>query len=274
MRCNFEACPCRAGCWHLTRAHRLSCNPKLPEDVRNAYAGGLPVLVQKRLDQPLRWKKPRRIGVQFMGDMFDNQVPYSWQLQVFKKGIEASIQHQFFFLTKQVGNMKDAVLNTFRDRQRMIPMNFYWGISVTDQEDADRMLPELLRIPGRHWVSVEPMLGPVDFSYNRFCGKMGWGPPDPPRKNGDHVERLRTQSKWVLSKISLVVLGCESGKNRRPCPIEWMVDVVQQCKAAGVPVWVKQLLMPRFHAGYGECVYDVVHDINLFPKELQVRQRP
>jgi len=70
-----------------------------------------------RLDKPLHWKKPRRIGVCFTGDLFDSEVPYSWQLQVFKKGIEASIQHQFFFLTKQVSNMKDAVLNAFRDRQ-------------------------------------------------------------------------------------------------------------------------------------------------------------
>ena len=61
-----------------------------------------------------------------------------------------------------------------------------------------------------------------------------------------------------------VVVGCESGPNRRPCKIEWIESIVDQCRARDIPVFVKQLDIN------GKCE----RDITKFPKHLQIRQVP
>ena len=84
------------------------------------------------------------------------------------------------------------------------------------------------------WVSCEPLLGPIDLD-----------------------AMAEPKYKWV-------VVGCESGPNRRPCKIEWVESIVEQCRAANVPVFVKQLDIG------GRCVTD----INKFPEHLRIRQVP
>jgi len=194
-----------------------------------------------RRDKPLHWRKPRRIGVSFTGDLFDEQVPIEWIDDIMAIIADGkSEKHQFFILTKQPGNMERML------REYHIHLNTWLGISICDQEDADQMIPELLRVPGKHWVSWEPALGPVDLSdyiWVRMAGRDGL--------------------TWAHG-FDFIVLGAESGPKRRPCPIEWMVVVVEQCRAAGVPVYVKQL----------DIGGKVVHDINLFPEALKVRELP
>lgn len=208
----------------------------------------------ERLDKPLHWRKPRRVGVCFTGDLFDEQVRDELIVQVFDI-MRQCPQHQFFVLTKQPRRMADFALRlrftAIHDRgmwlsddrngkgYRVLGGNgctgmpwVHLGISITDQDDADRMIPEFLQIPGKRWVSWEPALGPVDME--------------------------------DINDIDWFVLGCESGPRRRPCPHAWMIDVVEQCRAASVPVWVKQIDLDG----------RVCHDISRFPKELQVRQWP
>lgn len=89
------------------------------------------------------------------------------------------------------------------------PKNIWPGTSIEDQESADRRIPELLCIPAAgRFLSVEPLLGPI---------------------------------KLDLTGIDWVIVGGESGPNARPCNIEWIRDIVRQCKAAKVPCFVKQL---------------------------------
>lgn len=90
--------------------------------------------------------------------------------------------------------------------------NVWLGTSVSDQETADRMIPELLKcrdLAAKLFVSYEPALGPVNFT------------------------------KW-LAAIDWLIVGGESGKNARPCNVDWIRSIVEQCKAAGVPCFVKQ----------------------------------
>jgi protein gp37 len=88
--------------------------------------------------------------------------------------------------------------------------------SVENQEQADKRIPELLRIPAAcRGLSLEPLLGPVDVSH--WCIKGGGGGLD-----------------WLI-------IGGESGNKARPCNVEWIRSLVAQGKAAGVPVFVKQL---------------------------------
>ncbi|MFH1480765.1 MAG: DUF5131 family protein [Pseudomonadota bacterium] len=253
MRCSFKGCPCRVGCWHLKRAHRVSCNPKFPEDVRRAYAGGPPVLIQKRLEAPLHWKKAQRIGVQFMGDWMDDQVQPQWIDRMIGVMFKAQ-QHQYFTLTKNPARLVRE-MPWINNSWGGLPTCVYNGVSITDQEDADRMIPELLRIPGKHWISIEPFLkGPIDLGFTKVV-------PTPCEAWPNSATEFAT---FISSEIQWVIIGCESGPNRRPMPLEWAVDVVQQCQAAGVPVWVKQI----------DLNGKVCHDINLFPEALKVRQLP
>jgi len=87
--------------------------------------------------------------------------------------------------------------------------NLWLGVSISTQVDADNLIPILLKIPAAaRFVSVEPMLGPVDL-------------------------------KQYLS-LNWVVIGSESGPNRRPCKIEWIENLVKQCIYAKIPIFVKK----------------------------------
>ena len=84
-------------------------------------------------------------------------------------------------------------------------------VSVSDQETADALIPLLFKmLAAVHGISLEPMTGPV------------WLGP-------------------YMHSLDHVIIGGESGRNARLCAIEWIADVVQQCKRAGVPCFVKQL---------------------------------
>lgn len=190
-----------------------------------------------RLGKPLHWRKPRRIGVCFMGDWMDDQVKCAWIDQILEV-IAACPQHQFFSLTKQPQNLEKKIYGHCPESPARelgggdyLP-NLYNGVSITDQEDAYMKESDLISIPGKHWLSIEPMIGVIPF--------------------------------LLLKSIHWVVVGCESGPKRRPMPLEWAYSVVEQCQAAGVPVWVKQI----------DLNGKVCHDITKFPPELQVREFP
>jgi protein gp37 len=103
------------------------------------------------------------------------------------------------------------------------PHNIWLGASVEDQQRADERIPQLLAIPAKvRFLSVEPLLGPVDLSF-----AMPWQVND---ERGIYKRGL----DWVI-------IGGESGRNARPCSVEWIRDIIRQCKAAGVACFVKQL---------------------------------
>lgn len=105
------------------------------------------------------------------------------------------------------------------------PSNVWFGTSVENQKAAEERIPCLLKIPAKvRFLSVEPMLGPIEFS--------------DVTKRSDAVAQL---GKRALSGIHWVIFGGESGPGARPCNIEWIRDGVKQCRAAGVKVFVKQL---------------------------------
>ncbi len=247
---------CKAHCWarelHTRRYVSYLDGKKMPKQYAEPFFNVQ--FFPNRLDQPLHWKKPRRIGVCFTGDLFDEQVPFDWIYQLFDN---MPNRHQYFFLTKQVENMTKFFRVT-EDWDSSEWPNVFWGVSITDQPDADRMIPELLRIPGKRWISIEPQLGPIRIESELRCPDCGYSPFDV----GFHMDHRIC--KGPGPGISWIVIGAESGPKRRPCPQSWMIDVVRQCKAAGVPVYVKQI----------QRITDnkIVHDINLFPPELRVRE--
>lgn len=150
--------------------------------------------------------RPARVLVS-MCDPFDDEVPADWHLR-FLELISETPNLTWLLLTKRPQNVQTI---------GRWPDNVWIGVSAEDQQRADERIPILLRIPARtRWVSVEPMLGPVE----------GWF-----GKNGG----------WLKGEqIDWVIVGGESGFNHRRCEIEWIQSIADQCKVADVPCFVKQ----------------------------------
>jgi len=178
-----------AGCKHCYAERdwpRLAKNPKSPyfgrdfTDVR---------CHPERLDQPLRWRKPRRIFVNSMSDLFHESVPDSFIDEVFAvmsrcgddttPRFDAFDAHQFQVLTKRPARMRrymeDEIRGSAVCARRLKyrggsliewpPPNVWLGVSVEDQATADERIPILLQTPAAvRFVSAEPLLNPVDLS--------------------------------------------------------------------------------------------------------------
>ncbi len=189
------------------------------------------------LGEPLRWKKAKRIFVCSMSDLFHEDVCRQYIELVFST-MEQADHHTFLVLTKRI--QRAAELLTYYDRigrfRGSWPLpNVHLGTSCSTQADLDANLPELLRCPAAvRWLSLEPMLEKLRLGFTRAPTDddyRGWHADGPI----DSVITTRAQA------IGGVVVGCESGPGRRPCKIEWIESVVDQCDDAGVPVYVKQL---------------------------------
>ena len=149
----------------------------------------------------------------------------------------------YLWLTKRVGSMVGAVARAFDGHERRKTRRYchYFGFTAENQEWYDRRFTEFKRLPTiyKGWLSAEPLLGPIDLGLDKVY------PPE------------AAPFQWI-------VVGCESGPKRRPCKIEWVESIVEQCKAAKIPVFVKQIDIN------GACETD----INKFPAHLRIRQVP
>ena len=213
MRCSPASAGC-ANCWHLKFAKRHASNPTFKDDAKKAYRGGSPFLDREELMSPRRVKKSSLIAVQFMGDLFHDAVPLSWIQDVYGV-IDLCPQHTFLVLTKRSKRLSDVFSAC---GPYGLVKNLWLGVSVEDQAAFDDRIPLLLRTPAaKRWVSVEPMLGPVDISDAVHSSNLG------PRYAG----------------IDLIVCGSETGPRKRPCHPEWVDSLRAQCLAAGVPFFGK-----------------------------------
>jgi protein gp37 len=204
-----------ANCFAVLVVHRLSRNPN--PRVSGPLAGlverrnGVPrwtgkvVCRHDRLEEPLRWKRPRLIFVPSLGDVFHPAVPDDFLAAVWRTMARAD-WHTFQVLTKHPDRMADFL------RGREALPNVWLGASVERQREAEERLPLLVATPAVvRFASCEPLLGPLDLS------------------------------PWLGSdRLSWVIVGGESGPRRRPMELAWLASVARQCQAAGVPVFVKQ----------------------------------
>lgn len=211
--------------------------PKHPEMKASAFRPRVFTDVRchpERLDAPLHWKKPRRIFVNSMSDLFHEDVPDEFIDQVFAIMARAP-QHTFQILTKRPARalafLKDDVREDYitdywradePDRETwslMLPLKNVWlGVSVEDQPTADERIPLLLQTPAAvRFLSCEPLLGPIDLQ----------------RTNRWPAAEYITQIDWVIA-------GGESGPKARPSHPDWFRSLREQCAAASVPFFFKQ----------------------------------
>ncbi|MEC7520135.1 MAG: phage Gp37/Gp68 family protein [Myxococcota bacterium] len=226
--------------------------------------------VPEHLGAPLRWRKPRMVFVNLMSDLFHEAVPFEYIAAVF--GVMAAApQHTFQVLTKRPeraaeffewaaegGHLSpgDALrrcrraaadaLDTvsaggldlalrFVGRPEAWPLPNVWiGVSIEDPPTAQKRIPEILCLPAAvRWVSYEPALAGVDFARVPFHRDHPLVPFNPLVGGGTH-----TDTPW---RLDWVVIGGESGPGARPFDLAWARSTIRQCRAAGVPVFVKQL---------------------------------
>lgn len=174
----------------------------------------------ERLFKPLSWRKPRRCFVNSMSDLFHEDLTDAQITRVIDI-IEQAPCHTFQVLTKRAERMCEF-FQQWRDAEGLTaPPNLWLGVSVENQRMANKRLPLLLQTPAAvRFISAEPLLGPLDISPWLYSGYVE-NPHD------DHLD-------WVI-------VGGESGPGARPCSLEHVRRIVNDCRGASVPVFVKQL---------------------------------
>ena len=171
-------------------------------------------LLPERLEAPLSWKKPRRVFVNSMADLFHPQVPFDFVTDVFDVMQEASSErgHIFQILTKRPGRAV-AWWEQYADRfPNGWPPNVWMGTSVESAKYAPRLtVLERIQAPIR-FVSAEPLLQRIDLTLWLERGVLQW-----------------------------VIVGGESGPGARPMDLDWVRDLRDQTCNAGVAFFLKQL---------------------------------
>lgn len=188
-----------------------------------------------RLEKPLRWRKPRRVFVCSMGDLFHEAVPTEFILRVFEVMEQAS-QHTFQILTKRPRRMVEVLGGSSGAGLSAPPLPNVWlGVSVEDQPTADERIPLLLETPAAlRFVSYEPALEHVDFYGETPEGVHDWLTGDVYSGSGNLAPEDRSKIDWVIA-------GCESGPKARPAQPYWFKGARDQCLAEGVPFFLKQM---------------------------------
>ena len=236
-------------CYAMRQAHRSSGPGGAYEGLTQMSKGG-PVwtgkvrLVPELLEQPLRWRRPRRIFVNSMSDLFHEDVPLEFVDLVFRVMAMAE-HHTFQVLTKRPQRMLEYLRS--QPPQRVftttteqviysVPSSNVWlGVSVEDQAAADERIPLLLQTPAAmRWLSAEPLLGPVKFRWDWVSGGK-------PLDGGPQVNLLRPwEEPKAKPKLDWVVAGGESGPGARPMHPAWAKALRDQCRFADVPFFFKQ----------------------------------
>lgn len=188
--------------------------------------------------QPKKQKSPPKNGVVFVGNMTDIFGEWNDPVQIVNWLLSLNDNTENLILTKRAGRMV-TMISGIAIRRRC-----WWGVTTENQERLEERLSALYFISGKRWISAEPLLGKLDF----FEAMM---------LNDEFTSPDKLPFDWV-------VVGAESGENRRPCKLEWVRSIVKQCHAANVPVFVKQL----------DIDGKLVSDIDQFPEDLQIRQIP
>jgi protein gp37 len=279
---------------------RLRNHPSRAGLTRDSKAGpvwtGEVRLNARELLAPLRQKRGRRIFWNAHGDLFHEAVPDEWIDRLFAV-CALTPQHTHMILTKRSARMREyfnrpavavrvgleaCVMATEamqRNPRSTIGLgikvelsdvkpgrllnwplpNVWLGVSVEDQARADERIPDLLATPAAvRFISAEPLLGPVDL--------RNWlrSSPSSAYLSGKVTADMPAWTRIGSTALDWVIVGGESGPGARPMQNEWAQSLVDQCKAAGVAAFVKQLSNGT----------RALHDIDQFPEGLRVRAFP
>lgn len=183
----------------------------------------------------------RRVFCASLADVFDNEVPRQWRIDLFRLIIDTP-NLDWLLLTKRIGNAAKMLQDTAEhigpmmdanDRYRTLP-NVWIGATIVNQAEADRDIPKLLAVPAAvRFVSMEPLLGPVRLNLATACDRQcsEFQNAECPGSRG--LCAMQNALDWVI-------VGGESGPKARPMHPDWVRGLRDQCAAAGVPFLFKQ----------------------------------
>jgi protein gp37 len=231
--CSNACCECREICWARRYAKRLEKNPSIPH--RERYKDFTPAFWPERLGTLMRRKKPAVVALNFFGDMFSRGAERQWVDKTFST-IALTPHITYLCLTKRPDNALKYLRHADWSEVWNINSRFYWGssywplpnvilgTSASDQATFDARIGDLLKCPGRHWLSLEPLRGPIQLKLDGIDWLAVGGGPEPMHP-------------------------------------EWVRSIRDQCAAAGVPIFVKQLTENGKRIPFDE-----------WPQDLQVRE--
>lgn len=172
------------------------------------------------LDVPYTWKKPKKVFVNSMSDLFHKDVPLSYIKKVFAV-MNDNPRHTFQVLTKR------ADILAKYDKELEWSSNIWMGVSVENEKVVERI--DYLRNTGAHtkFLSLEPLIGPL--------------------------------SNLNLTNIDWAIVGGESGHGARPIEKEWVIDIMNQCKKEDVHFFFKQWGKPKFNYDQNDPTINADH---------------
>lgn len=198
--------------------------------------------------EPLRWNREAaaagrraRVFCASLADVFEIKTDQpeidEWREELFSL-IDQTPHLDWLLLTKRPANaggclsphwLKLSKTPRRRYYKLVLPPNLWIGTSVENQEQADKRIPELLKIPAAvRFLSIEPLLGPVDINPVIGIREIGG------------VDRYEHEYAGWTSGIDWVIVGGESGPNAKPMHPIWVRDLRDQCQKVGVPFFFKQ----------------------------------
>jgi len=258
-----------------------------------AWAGGKfrwngkTVCDESSLDKPLHWKKPRMIFVCSMSDLFHPSVPFEF-INKIALVMARCPQHTFQVLTKRPEIALEHTKNWQKESgySSLFGGDVWLGVTAENQKCADERIPILLQIPAAvRFVSIEPMLGAVEIP-KEYLGKKIDHYFGEAREKELTAEQF-TSGNYLDNFLDWVIVGGESGPGARHCKLEWIRGIVDQCKTASMPIFVKQLHLPKKSTKniYRPCTSDidemckawgfrVSKDMSEWPEDLRIRQFP
>lgn len=197
--------------------------------------------------KPLKWDAEAvatatrpRVFCASLADVFDNEVPLEWRTDLFRL-IYATPHLDWLLLTKRIGNVERA-LSVMGDA--MLPPNVWLGITVVNQEEADRDIPKLLRAPAAvRFLSCEPLLEMVSLDHDWLVGEyfthVESCNDDMCALNGDYhscVGQVVQQPH-----VDWIIVGGESGGNAREMNPDWARLLREQCRDTDTAFFMKQM---------------------------------
>lgn len=238
--------PCSPGCDHCWSAGityrfdktdggpRLAvANPDHPDGKVPPFFTGHIITHPDRLDIPLKRKKPTVFAV--WNDLYHEKVPGKFINDAWLRMINSK-KHTFLILSKRPEVMLKWTQVAARAKAWLIPDmwpdHICLGLTICNQQEADEKIPVFLQVPGKKFLSIEPMLGPISFrwkdyflhkeSYRQYLERTG---------SVNHLESMKD--------IDAVILGGETGPGARPMNMAWAQSVRDQCMSANIPFFFK-----------------------------------
>ncbi|EPR12479.1 DUF5131 family protein [Ruminiclostridium papyrosolvens] len=202
-----------------------------------------PTFHRYRLEEPSQKKKPKNIFVVSMGDLFGEWVPDEWIDEVFQSCFNAD-RHRYMFLTKNPKRY-DLIIDYTAGEERGIEEieiwnNMWFGTTINSQNDERRVVELLGFDEGHKFLSIEPLLGEIDLTDIPGLSFPGCTTHDTLQGKLCHLDDDGSLTK--ANKIEWVIVGAETGPGAKPPEPEWVQSIIDQCRDAGIPIFLKNNL--------------------------------